>query len=134
MFYINRNYSPKIACEYIINDNIEGINTKFVIYISIVLSIVLYFASVVLNIIPLIVSDNIILNYIIPTVSIMFLWFVISSVIMYIFLKKVTTYIYYNIKIILPNVDLSKLEKCYKEAQNNNIKDSELLKYLQSNT
>ena len=123
--------STKAICELIINQNLKYIKSNKIMYAGYILTIVLFTYLYSSELISVELHSNMMLDYILNLFIMAISYLAITSIIMYIYINAPTNFIYNNINSLLPGVQMKYLDDAYFDSIEKNIKDDQLLNYLQ---
>lgn len=125
-----KDISTRDVVEYVVYNNIENIKSKKVIYTSMLLTLLLeYFLFAKFG---MIFSSIELVDYLINVLIFIMIYGGIASILMHLHIMKIEKFIILNIDILLKDVDLESLQEAYESSLSNNIKDIDLLEYLQN--
>lgn len=122
--------STKDVCELLVFNNYKVLNIRKLLALGALVSIgafVLFYTFFDMHF-----SSNLVVDYTINICLFLITYLLSTSVMLFMYIKRVYIFIELNIDILLFNVELENLEAAYKEALKQNITNNKLLTFLQS--
>ena len=129
LLYRNINLSTRQICEFLINNNLKVIKTRKFIYIGIIITLGLFYG--LYSNYNMSFTNYILIDYILNVLLFIFTYVLSTVTITHIYLEGLKRYIIKNIDLFLPNINKKILSTQYVKSVKLDIKDDELLKYLQ---
>jgi hypothetical protein len=127
---MNNNLSTKELCEFLIKVNLNVINIKIVLYLGMILNIILM--AFIYGKYSMILSNNIFIDYALNIFLFIALYLGITSVLSHLYIMKLRDKIISNLESLLIKVNLKQLEEAYNLSIKQDIKDENLLEFLQN--
>ena len=127
---MNNNLSTKELCEFLIKGNLNVIDIRIILYLGMILSLIIM--AFLYAKYSMILNNNIFIDYALNIFLFIALYLGITSVLSYLYIIKLRDKIISNLESLLINVNLKQLEEAYNLSIKQDIKDENLLEFLQN--